>query len=352
MTRSSQQLRLGILWRGGRSELRPAPSRGLDALFDAFAELPAEIVPVPFEDVRVEEVRARLDGLDGLLAWVNPIQDGASRANVDELLRQASARGVFVSADPAVILKMGTKEVLYTTRELGWGSDTDLYRSSSELAERFPARLSRHRRLVVKQGRGNGGNGVWKVEAPGPDALTPDSPVRVQNALLQDGSSEQIPLGEFFSHCDGYFAWSGVVVDQVFQDRLSEGMVRCYFSHGEVIGFARQWPRGLLDIDPAAPPPERTREPMEGPDAPAYQPLRELAEKEWVPAMATLLDLGTTALPVVWDADFLFGPRDGAGRDTYVLCEINVSAVWPFPSTGSPTVAANALARTAERSGR
>ena len=36
-------------------------------------------------------------------------------------------------------------------------------------------------------------------------------------------------------------------------------------------------------------------------------------------------------LPVLWDADFMYGPRTAAGEDTYVLCEINCSSVIPFP---------------------
>jgi hypothetical protein len=242
--------------------------------------------------------------------------------------------------------------VLYATRELSWGSDTDLYRSAGEFAERFPDRLASRGCLVVKQGRGNGGNGVWKVELGEGRTVTRDSKVRVQNALLRDGTSEHVPLGEFVDRCAEYFGWSGVVVDQVFQERLAEGMLRCYFSHGQVIGFCHQWPRGLLDFDPAAPPPESPRSVMEGPCVLGYQQIRRLAEDQWVPQMASILGLELTDLPVVWDADFLYGPKDAAGQDTYVLCEINVSAVWPFPPMGAPTVAANALARTTERRGR
>ncbi len=39
----------------------------------------------------------------------------------------------------------------------------------------------------------------------------------------------------------------------------------------------------------------------------------------------------TGSLPVLWDADFLYGPKDASGEDTYVLCEINASSVSPFP---------------------
>jgi hypothetical protein len=84
---------------------------------------------------------------------------------------------------------------------------------------------------------------------------------------------------------------------------------------------------------------------MEGPDVRKYQRLRRQAENEWVPQMASLLGLKLTELPVVWDADFIYGGIHQE-KNTFVLCEINVSAVWPFPPMGAPTVAANALAHT------
>jgi Domain of unknown function (DUF6815)/Domain of unknown function (DUF1905) len=53
----------------------------------------------------------------------------------------------------------------------------------------------------------------------------------------------------------------------------------------------------------------------------------------------------TSALPVIWDADFLYGPKNDAGEDPCVLCEINVSAVWPFPPHATQTLAAAAMRR-------
>ncbi len=304
---------------------------------------------VVYSDDAVDEVRAQLLWLDGVLVWVNPIQDGTDRSLVDELLREVSSKGLWVSAHPDVILELGTKEVLYRTRDLGWGSDTDLYRSPSEFEERFPGRVARHHRIVVKQGRGNGGNGVWKVELIGREAeVGPGALVRVQDARWRDGSAEVLDLLSFMERCRQSFAWSGFLVDQAFQDRLSDGMLRCYFVHDEVGGFCQQWPKGLLDLRPGQ---ENFEEPprpsvMEGPDVPAYQPLRTKAENEWVPQMMELLDLKRLSLPVIWDADFLYGPKDASGEDTYVLCEINVSAVWPFPPMASDMVAAAALDRT------
>jgi hypothetical protein len=350
MSRERDVPRVGVLWRGDRRADAPLPraDRGLGPLYDAFAAWPVVLEPVPYSDDAVDEVREQLLRLDGVLVWVNPIQDGATRALLDPVLREVSAAGVWMSAHPDVILQMGTKEVLYRTRDLGWGSDTGLYRSPGEFTRGFPGRLGRLGRLVLKQGRGNGGNGVWKVELPGgrPGPADPDVLVRVQDARSGDGASEVAALGSFMRRCEAYFAWSGCLVDQAFQDRLADGMLRCYFSGGQVVGFCQQWPKGLLDDDPhhGAPPVSV----MEGPGVPAYQPLRVTAETRWVPQMVSLLGLDPRDLPVIWDADFLYGPKTATGDHTYVLCEINVSAVWPFPPMAAPTVAAATLRGLAE----
>jgi hypothetical protein len=350
MTHSSdERVRIGILWRGDRAVPSPSPrpDRQLGPLFEAFAKLRVTIVPIPYADDAVDQVREVMLSCDGVLVWVNPIQDGDNRAQLDPLLREAVERGVFVSASPDVILKLGTKEVLFHTRELGWGSDTAVYRSPADLKERFPTRLADLGNLVLKQGRGNGGDGVWKVEL---DETTPieggsDIIVRVQDAQARDGTSEKMNLITFMESCDKYFAWSGCLVDQEYQERLVDGMIRCYFTHDEVVGFARQWPKGLLTLKPSEMPGEFPPSVMEGPDVPAYHALRVKAENEWVPQMKSILGLERESLPVIWDADFFFGPKDAAGEDTYVLCEINVSAVWPFPPMASGKVAAAALAR-------
>jgi hypothetical protein len=57
------------------------------------------------------------------------------------------------------------------------------------------------------------------------------------------------------------------------------------------------------------------------------------------------LDIDEKSLPIIWDADFLYGPRTTAGEDTYVLCEINVSSVAPFPEQAAEAIARLAIAR-------
>jgi hypothetical protein len=120
-------------------------------------------------------------------------------------------------------------------------------------------------------------------------------------------------------------------------------MVRCYFCGSQVAGFGRQWPRGLLDSPPQDPAPGTV---MQGPGTPEWRALREQAETQWVPQLIGILGISPRELPVIWDADFLFGPRTAAGDDSWVLCEINVSAVWPFPPQAAPAIAAAALDRT------
>ncbi len=348
MKRDQEVPRIGLLWRGDRLAEVPLPraDRGLGPLYDAFAEQPVAVEPVPYSDDAVDEVREQLLRLDGVLVWVNPIQDGANRALLDPVLREVAEEGVWVSAHPDVILQMGTKEILYRTRDLGWGSDTSLYLSAAEFAGTVPARLGQLGRLVVKQGRGNGGNGVWRVELPDGKPGPADSGVivRVQDARSRDGAFQVLALGSFLRRCEDYFAWSGCLVDQAYQDRLADGMLRCYFSGSQVAGFCQQWPKGLLDQDPHHGAPRASE--MQGPDFPAYQPLRVQAETRWVPQMIRILGLDPDQLPVIWDADFLYGSKTATGHDTYVLCEINVSAVWPFPPMAAPAIAAASLDRT------
>jgi hypothetical protein len=307
-----------------------------------------------YSDDAVDEVRDELLGLDGVLVWVNPIQDGATRAQLDAVLREVAKRGVWVSAHPDVILKMGTKEVLFHTRSLGWGTDTDLYSSFPELHKRLPARLRQSGRIVVKQARGTAGNGVWRIDLLEHGTSEADARVRVQQAQPPDSPPDETTLGAFIERCGQYFAWSGSMVAQPFQSRLADGMVRCYFVHDQVVGFCHQYPRGLLDALPQAqqvgPPPARP--PMEDPDTPRYQALRTRAENDWVPKMKKLLELDTYWLPVIWDADFLYGPRDATGADTYVLCEINISAVWPYPTQASRKIAEATVARLNAAKGR
>ena len=70
-------------------------------------------------------------------------------------------------------------------------------------------------------------------------------------------------------------------------------------------------------------------------------------ETEWVPQMLETLSLTRASLPVIWDADFLYGARDSAGADTYVLCEMNVSSCFAIPDEAPAAIARLVRARCA-----
>jgi hypothetical protein len=332
-------LRVGLLW---RAEWDPPDENAsivetcrLRGMFAALAALGVRAEPVVYADESVETARDQLLGLDGVLVWVNPIEQGRDRSQLDPLLREVAAAGVWVSAHPDVILKIGTKKVLVDTSHMSWSSDAHLYCTAEELRGQLPARLAAHGPLVLKQHRGMGGDGVWKVELDGEEA------VRVQHAA-RESVPQRMPLDEFLRSCEPYFAGTGLMVEQPFQPRLGEGMIRVYLTHDKVVGFAHQYPRGLMPPTTVEAPAAKVFEPA---SAAAYSPLRVAMESEWVPQLRRTVDLDTHSLPVIWDADFLYGPKDASGADTYVLCEINASSTFAFPEHAMPTVAQAAISR-------
>ena len=86
-----------------------------------------------------------------------------------------------------------------------------------------------------------------------------------------------------------------------------------------------------------------------GPDAAPFQALRIKMKAEWTPQMMATLGIDTASLPIIWDADFLYGPRTADGADSYVLCEINVSSVFEIPGQAPAAIARLTRERLAAR---
>jgi uncharacterized protein DUF6815 len=331
--------RVGLLW---RAEWDPPDAGGpvreecrLRGVFAAFEALGIRAEPIVYSDESLDDAREQLLALDGVLVWVNPIEQGRDRSRLDALLRGVAETGVWVSAHPDVIAKMATKKVLFDTRELSWGTDTRLYTSAAQLAGELPARLAGGARVVKRQ-RGMGGQGVWKVEL---DAGGDDPWLRVQEAK-RGAPVERLQLSAFVARCSSCFDDGATMVEQPFQERIAEGMVRAYLTHDRVVGFAHQYPAGLRPATAGEPPPGKR---FELPTAPAYQDLRDALESNWVHELQKILSIETQALPVIWDADFLYAD------DRYVLCEINASSTFAFPEHAMPTVARAALEQIAAR---
>ncbi|HEX4620001.1 MAG TPA: Cj0069 family protein, partial [Myxococcaceae bacterium] len=275
--------RIALLWRGDPAAEVPAPERTrLRLIFSELAALGVDAEPVIWAEEVEDALRERLLAIDGVLVWVNPLSEGQDRSRLDPLLREVAGRGVWVSAHPDVILKMGVKEVLHRTRDLSWGADTHLYRTLGEFRSEFPERLAASGPRVLKQNRGNGGEGVWKVELIAPGR------VRVLHAP-RGSVLEDIPLDAFIARCEAYFEGDGLIIDQPFQPRLPEGMIRCYLASNEVVGFGHQLIKALIPPPPSGEPDLPGPRIMHGSDAPQFQALRAKVEREWVPAMQRIL---------------------------------------------------------------
>jgi len=307
-------------------------------LFKAFADLRVAAEPVPYADEASDKICARLLQLDGVLVWVDPITDGRTRSRLDPMLQTLADRGVWVSAHPDVIQKIGTKEVLFRTRHLGWGVDTYRYATTQELREQLPSRLRSNGPRVLKQRRGNGGIGTWKVQlVPGQLGEGSDPLVRIKEAR-RGSSLEEMRLSDFIRRCGDHFVEYECLIDQPLQSRTDDGMIRCYLTQNQVIGFSTQMPNAG-DFAMAR---DKT---MYESSAPRFTALKTRMESEWVPALQQLFGISSESLPAIWDYDFLYGPKDERQQDTYVLGEINVSAVFPFPESAVERIAQTALAR-------
>jgi hypothetical protein len=341
--KSSGAARIAIVWRGDPTERAAATPQNnrYHKIFSELLALGIEAEPAVYCEEHEGVFRAQLMALDGALVWVNPLEGERTRERLDALLREVAASGRFVSAHPDVILKMGVKEVLYRTRHLGWGTDTRLYRTSGEFRDGFPELLRSAGPRVIKQNRGNAGQGIWKVEWREQPA-TGGTPVVTVLEARRGSTSETLPLAMFMSRCETYFGWGGCIIDQPFQPRLPDGMIRCYMGVDKVVGFGHQKIKALIE-----PPPEGPDAPgaqsgprnMHGAEAAPFHGLRRKMETEWTPQMMDVLGIAREQLPIIWDADFLYGPKNAAGEDSYVLCEINVSSVFAIPDEAPGAIA-------------
>ena len=296
-----------------RDTVRLAEHR-LGPTAEAFRSEGIEPVACVYNDAFIEDVRQQLMHVEAVQVWVNPItDDGCTRAKLDELLREVAASGVLVKSHPDTIQKMGTKEVLYRTRDMSWGSDVRRYSSLDEMRAGLPESLLTGPR-VLKQFRGHSGQGIWKLTPTG-------NPLCVLARHAPRGSQEEeLSLDKWVDKCAPYFE-TGPMFDQEYNPRIVEGTIRCYFVRDKIEGFGHQEVNALV---PGMDPGPRLYFP---PDRSDFQNLKLQAENEWVPNLMTTVGLSHDDLPMLWDIDLMYAD------DGYMLCEINVSSVYPYPES-------------------
>ena len=209
----------------------------------------------------------------------------------------------------------------------------------AQLATELPARLRRGAR-VLKQYRGHSGIGVWRVERAENEGPSPMMTLR----HAQRGSDEEVvDLPTLLQRMTPYFepAQGGHMIDQAWQPRLAEGMVRAYLVEDRVTGFGHQAVNALVPARPGEPAPQPGPRLYHGPDMPDFQALKQTARVELGRAAAPARRRGARASAAAVGLR-LHARRTRAGQpERYVLCEVNVSSVSPFPpSSIGPLVAA------------
>jgi len=334
--------------------------------------------PVAYSDDTSNEVEKRLcENFNGVVCWVDPVSTNArgeeeTRADctgndggLDKLLRRVAEKGLHVSTHPDIIEKIGTKRVLFETRNEPWGlPNTYYYKTKEDLRERLRSSLSSDKRRILKMDRGSSGKGVWRCDIVEELSAHPKNNeslvLRIQHAgddMVEDRVSLEKMLNRLEERMD---RTGGGVVDMPFLPQVHEGIIRCYMMRQQCKGILHQLPLSSSDDTTSQYPnlnvskskryqtkglPEGKR--IHPPDSPDYQELVITLENDWVPKLVRavgLLSCNEAAirdvLPVVWDIDFIStGSLERSESDAaeanksrytkYVLCEINCSCVFP-----------------------
>jgi hypothetical protein len=292
------------------------------ALAESFVQHNISVETVLYNDTLADSSRDSLRKLDALLVWVNPSEQGQDRKVLDQLLAELDSARVFISSHPETIMKIGTKDILFKTRKLEFGSDVELYATLDDFKYRFPASIIDGEVRVLKQFRGNGGDGVFKVRAAERDILV----LHAKRGAVED----KMDANEFFDYFSDYFAAGSPMLNQEWNENIANGMVRCYMSGKRVAGFGYQEINALYPQDGPVSPGKRF---YFTENCSLFADLRMLMEERWIDQLLEVSDLGAEKLPVIWDADFFINSMVPNSPGRYTLCEINVSSVSPFPES-------------------
>jgi len=283
---------------------------------------------VLYNDDVADELIPHLLNKDAVLVWVNPIEQGNDRKKLDAMLVDIAGKGCFVSTHPEVIMKMGTKEVLFTTKDMDWGGDTKMYTSHEDFTDRFPGSLASSGIRVLKKYRGNGGDGVYKI-------IKGSTVNEVKMVHAKKGDEERtLSWTDLNKEFKPFFVNGGSLIDQEWNLNTVNGMVRCYSSGTRVAGFGYQEINALYELnDPQTKtyfPPSKRYYYTE--HCGLFKDLKDIMENAWIPQLQKELFIDNDRMPVIWDADFFINDLNSPNAaHKYSLCEINVSCVSPFP---------------------
>jgi hypothetical protein len=300
-------------------------------LAGAFVEKGFDVHSICYHNSVADTLEKELIKFAAILVWVNPIEQQGDRKRLDTLLENLAGKGCFVSSHPDTILKIGTKEILYKVKDEEFGTDVKLYHSFEEFKQKFL--IDKNTKRILKQYRGNGGNGVFKIDG----SEIHNNKVIVTSAS-KDDRERMTSVDDFYTIFEPYFAGGAMLIDQEWNPNIINGMVRCYLSGTKVAGFGYQEVNALYPkINSAFKKPGQRFYFSE--DCGLFRDLKEIMETSWVSRLKKVSGVEDDRLPVIWDADFFINNVNSEkASEKYSLCEINVSSVSPFPESAIPYI--------------
>ena len=293
-----------------------------------FKESEFDVDSVLYHDSISDTLAKELTKYKAILVWVNPVEQGRDRKILDAMLSELAVQGCFVSAHPETILKLGTKEILYRIKETEFGGDIKLYRSFEDFKHNFFTSKELTGVRIVKPYRGNGGNGVFKIDT----ADYKDNRISVTHARGGD-EDRVLTIDDFLASFEPYFTANDMLIDQQWNQNIINGMVRCYLTGAKVSGF------GYQEINALYPKKSPSQRFYFSEDCGLFKDLKSIMEKRWVPQLQEITGIENKRLPVIWDADFFINVvNTDETSKKYSLCEINTSSVSPFPESSIPYI--------------
>jgi hypothetical protein len=284
---------------------------------------------VLYNDSKADELEKDLLRFNAVMVWVNPIEQGFNRSRLDTLLLNIAKNGVYVSTHPEIILKIGTKKVLYSTRNMDWGGDIEIYSEYNDFEKRFLDSLNNSSIRILKQYRGDGGKGVFQIyfeDAGKKSICVIHAPSANEKRILSKD--------EFNKEFSKYFENNGLLINQKWIQDITNGMVRCYLTGNKVSGFGYQESVALCQYSNDL---EAEIRPASGrfyftEYCGMFQDLRKIMESKWIPQLQEIHSISNEMMPLLWDIDlFINDVNTKETEKKYSLCEINVSCVSPFP---------------------
>mmetsp|Transcript_10563 Transcript_10563/g.64944 ORF Transcript_10563/g.64944 Transcript_10563/m.64944 type:complete len:471 (-) Transcript_10563:870-2282(-) len=282
--------------------------------------------PIFYNDEEAAQVEIDLLAADGVIVRVNPaVYEGVTQSLLDEMLARLAEKGVCTMSHPETMKKMGSKMAIVKVNDLPFGmKDTFAYRDFHAWSTNFKETIATGPR-VIKQNRGSQGEGIWVCNIKGVafDGL-PDEGTMLELQEAKDNHKEEMSLGDFTQFCRQYLEGEdGLIVDQRFLPRIVEGEIRVNMIYDQAIEIVhKKCVEGGISSTLAS-----------GANYVRYSP----SDLRFAPLVALLnnnlwkimpaLDLADVPLPLIWSVDFILGPKNADGTDSFFIGEINCSCV-------------------------